>query len=1013
MVNAADGGRPGKARGIGMRGFKSVSGALGLMAAAICVTLVNVPVSSALEMEPITACIACHGNEPPAPPVESAVRNTPAHAIIGSHTAHMATYAGIDCGFCHVQPNAGQFGHRNGIIDMAVSIKGGAYSRGVSIPQNNSVALTDLGTCSNTACHGAGNSPQWGSSLAAVALCYRCHGNSLLANNAPETNAHQTHLQSGNNYSQDVACSACHTVPASIDMTGADGHLNSTTADVNASVGFSAATKVCSTATCHGTGLPGGSNTAPNWTNLSYLSGTGADCGVCHGNPPTTSLLYDHAVASPGVCNSCHYHDGTGSPALHMNGALDVSANCATCHQNQYNAAHTTHLNNTAYVTSCDICHGTGASTGDHAGHKGGSLTTANRLTSWAAGTCANTCHDGGTWSPSTGLGPLTCADCHAASGKLLDQGGYPASSAKHSIHISNAVYVTGSCNACHGAGATTGTQTGHKNGTVQTTVAYAAVTQTCTTTCHTANTTGDWTAGGSLACTDCHGAAGMSLNHGEYPPTSGRHALHVANTAYVTASCDTCHGAGSQTGGQTGHKNGSTNYSASITSYSSGTQTCLNSCHLAVTSGAWTAIGTLTCAECHDAAGKSMTQGGYPPATAKHAVHLASNTYVPNDCNDCHGTGATAGTQTGHKDGSVSNTVTYVSATQTCTNSCHIANTTGDWTAGGSLACTDCHATGYSADTKGAMPVTGLHDTTPSTSGTIHDQTLNAQGCAICHTSTPSSAHLDGTYQSSSPTIQFAASVGFVDGTTPTCATSCHSDNAKWSRLWHEASAATDGTECVGCHGTFTGGWAAGVVPNHNADWDADATPELASNHTGCKTCHGFNSSADKATAYNMNMHRNGSIEMNSDAAYNQTNFGCDSAGCHGGASVNHRLADSGWTISLAAFGAGGQCNSCHGYPPATGAHSKHTTNISAEPGMVMDFLLPTWNAATHPVCATCHDMSTTNNHSMGNTDPTKSIVPSPGRTFDGGVPAWSSVSRTCSNISCHFQGTPKWECN
>lgn len=1015
MVNAADGGRPGKARGIGMRGAGYVSGALGLMAVAICMSLGAVSVASAVNMEPITACIACHGNEPPAPPVEGSVRNTPAHAIVGSHTTHMSTYTGIDCSFCHVQPAAGQFGHRNGNIDMAASIKGGTYSRGASIPQNNNVTLSDLGTCANTACHGSGSSPQWGASLAATPLCYRCHGNQLNANNAPETGAHQTHLQSYNNYSQDVACSGCHTVPASIDMTGADGHLNSITADVKAAVGFNSTTKVCSTASCHGVGRPGGSDTAPAWNNLSYLSGTSADCGVCHGNPPTTSLLYNHSNVSPGVCSGCHFHNGTGSPAQHINGTLDVDASsCITCHQNQSNAAHTKHLSNTAYVSgSCDDCHGAGASTGAHTGHRNSSLTTGNKLTSWSADSCVNTCHNGGTWSSSTGLGTLTCADCHAATGKLLSQGAYPPSTTKHTVHLNNTTYVTGSCNDCHGTGATTGTHTGHKNGSVQTSVSYVSGTQTCTNTCHIANTTGDWTTGGSLACTDCHGATGLTLNHTDYPPTSGRHALHVANTAYVTASCDTCHGTGAQTGAQTGHKNGSTNYSSSITSYASGTQTCVNSCHLAATSGAWTTSGTLTCADCHNAAGKSMTQGGYPPVSSKHTKHLNNTTYVTGSCNDCHGTGASAGTHSGHKNGSVSNSVSYVSGTQTCTNTCHIANTTGDWTAGGSLDCLDCHTTGYIAAVKLAMPSSGLHNTVPSTSGAIHNQTLNAQGCAICHTSTPSTAHLDGTYQSSAPTIQFAASVGFVDGTTPTCATTCHSDNAKWRRLWHNNSANTDGTECVGCHGTFTSGWATGVVPNHNADWDADGTPELASNHTGCKTCHGFNSSTDKATAYNVSMHRNGSIEMNSDTAYNQTNFGCDSAGCHGGASVNHRLADSGWTIALAAFGAGGQCNSCHGYPPTTGAHTKHTTNIVAEPGMVMDFLLPTWDAATHPVCATCHDMSTTNNHSMGNTDPTKSIVPSASRIFDGVSPAWNSVSRTCSNLSCHFTTTPKWNCN
>ena len=86
-----------------------------------------------------------------------------------------------------------------------------------------------------------------------------------------------------------------------------------------------------------------------------------------------------------------------------------------------------------------------------------------------------------------------------------------------------------------------------------------------------------------------------------------------------------------------------------------------------AVSSSGTTAIG---CGDCHDAgtsgtvdAGKTMDQGAYPPTSNEHTAHLASGTFVADpDCDKCHGAGAAAGTQTGHKNGTVANIVRMTS---------------------------------------------------------------------------------------------------------------------------------------------------------------------------------------------------------------------------------------------------------------------------------------------------------------------------------------------------------------
>jgi len=80
----------------------------------------------------------------------------------------------------------------------------------------------------------------------------------------------------------------------------------------------------CRSVSCHATGLPGATVPTPTW------GGGPANCTWCHGDPPTTSTLYNHSGVSAGVCDSCHPHNGSGPQ--HADGTLQAVASCTGCH---------------------------------------------------------------------------------------------------------------------------------------------------------------------------------------------------------------------------------------------------------------------------------------------------------------------------------------------------------------------------------------------------------------------------------------------------------------------------------------------------------------------------------------------------------------------------------------------------------------------------------------------------------------------------------------------------------
>jgi len=158
---------------------------------------------------------------------------------------------------------------------------------------------------------------------------------------------HATHLSNTNYSTATIACGDCHTDPDAtagtyVDKVNTAGHID---ASAGAEVAFTGARATKSGAYIPGYTQPNcavwchdAANAAatPDWNNTAYLPGTvakdAANCGKCHGAPPTTEATFDHAGITIGdACSGCHPHDGTAS-ALHINGIVEASGGCDACH---------------------------------------------------------------------------------------------------------------------------------------------------------------------------------------------------------------------------------------------------------------------------------------------------------------------------------------------------------------------------------------------------------------------------------------------------------------------------------------------------------------------------------------------------------------------------------------------------------------------------------------------------------------------------------------------------------
>ena len=325
--------------------------------------------------------------------------------------------------------------------------------------------------------------------------------------------------------------------------------------------------------------------------------------------------------------------------------------------------------------------------------------------------------------------------------------------------------------------------------------------------------------------------------------------------------------------------------------------------------------------------------------------------------------------------------------------------------------------------------------------------------GCEACHT--PFYAHPDtwagptnDRYHYSAGNIQQACTL--CHGAALTSCTDCHAEVVNFT------------LDCTACHS---------LPPDGGNGIDHGIVTDIGG-HDVCLTCHGMKESStggrfsntanyalfDKDTD-TLGSHWNNKINMNSDTGYDESLYGCATAGCH--ALEGHTLSNSGLEVELGAYGAGGtphpvgqdwllpgghvaatddfcvdchtlagggqdpacldchrfdplnvvvDCTSCHSEPPATvstaeadrpdreGAHSEHD-----------DLTTATFN------CSACHQGGGTGELThydrINQTTPkypadvalaTSLAYISQDATYNGG---------TCSGISCHGgRTTPNW---
>jgi len=307
---------------------------------------------------------------------------------------------------------------------------------------------------------------------------------------------------------------------------------------------------------------------------------------------------------------------------------------------------------------------------------------------------------------------------------------------------------------------------------------------------------------------------------------------------------------------------------------------------------------------------------------------------------------------------------------------------------------------------------------------------------------------HLDGNIEMNGDSLSTAVGAGYNEGTW-NCTNTCHSA-AETNRALSDSGLPVEYGDygsgaCNSCHAYPPDGnaWPDGSQAsstNHTAfgrSGTANSTDlEFYAAHDVCSACHGvkgnqtppalatartgevnlLGSGGDRYLASYHNQTPN-KVQMNGfDAAVagaltppdttDDNNAGYDGAGgctnaCHP-AATGYKLTPSGLnTVEKREFGGG--CNSCHGYPPTTGAHLKHAGGSA---NIVYD-------------CQMCHtspfDPATHNQSGMtpgGTVSLNQSLVNL--KTSLGGlsnIPAGGSfASGSCSLTYCHGSGTPVW---
>jgi predicted CxxxxCH...CXXCH cytochrome family protein len=206
----------------------------------------------------------------------------------------------VSCQDCHLSPPAGHDPGPCTGCHAEANASGTALSGG-PLHLNGKVDLGDgSGLCG--ACHGTGASP-W-----------------------PSTAAHPAHQNP--TLTEPLACASCHVVPATIlDPVHLDGTVHITFSGLATARGADPVWNgsQCTNVACHGANLADPA-AVPAWNDT---SGAQAQCGACHGIPPS-----EHTTSTDCSRSDCHGSevvlDPTGAPlisttgkALHIDGIIE------------------------------------------------------------------------------------------------------------------------------------------------------------------------------------------------------------------------------------------------------------------------------------------------------------------------------------------------------------------------------------------------------------------------------------------------------------------------------------------------------------------------------------------------------------------------------------------------------------------------------------------------------------------------------------------------------------------
>jgi predicted CxxxxCH...CXXCH cytochrome family protein len=261
--------------------------------------------------------------------------------LLWKHDTHVRV-AGLKCAECHAQ-----------VIDTTgLLIDPVLHVNGVVDTLTRDSAVCNV-------CHSGGTQS-----------CVGCHGGIDNQTGAPPkglrgemhastraVGAHSKHL-SGGIFAAALACSGCHTVPATMldpGHLGTDSVAELTWHGISNQTGgasWNRTSNSCAATYCHGN-FPGGkAGNIPVWTSVNQ-----ATCGSCHdaGTQPA-ELLWKHEfhVSVAGLkCADCHAQvvdlsNNITDLDLHVNGAIDTLTRdtvlCNSCHGSG--------------TQSCTVCHG-------------------------------------------------------------------------------------------------------------------------------------------------------------------------------------------------------------------------------------------------------------------------------------------------------------------------------------------------------------------------------------------------------------------------------------------------------------------------------------------------------------------------------------------------------------------------------------------------------------------------------------------------------------------------------